>query len=785
MQFKAVYILAAAVSWCTFRAAIAQQQPPAVGYMFPPGCQAGQTIDVILGGYDWTPDMELFVHDPRIKLEIVAPPGPVTVPEPPYWIEKKARRGPFPLPREFRARLTVPADVPPGIVRWQAANANGASDVGRFVVGMGKEMLDTAADNAPQAIAELPVVVSGQIKKIAEVDRFQFSLPASGPVTCEVASFSIGSPLNAAVEIRDENGKMIASAADTAGLDLSLTFAAEANRRYVASVYDVDFRGDRSFVYRLAITPGPKVLAAIPAVGRRGDLQTVELIGLGVATDKPLLESVTRQIQFPADATKATFDYKLETPQGAAPPFTFQLTDLAQTVRATGDAGREFEITVPAAITGVMEQRFCEDRYFVQGKKDELWSINALAQRIGSRLDVTLAVFGADGKELARNDDEPGTTDAAIQFTVPADGRYRISVTDSSGQSGNRAATYYLTLEKCQPGFSLIVPQLIQAPIGTPTKLALTVTRALGFNDPIAISLENLPPGVTAPAGLTIPAGGVALSIDLTVAADAAASARLVTIVGQAMVNEQMIRRTSNPTLVATTIKPPFSIDAEGLDDVVKWPRGSTFPSPALIERDTGFNAPIMLEMNSRQGRHVQGITGPELLVEPGVERILYPIFLPEWLETTRTSRMVVNGVAQVADPQGRVRYVLCKQKNRMGFLPTGALLKLTAEVAEIEAQPGQRISIPLAIGRTVELSETVHVELLVGAAAGQSFAAAPQSLTPDQHRATFDISIGADDSSCGEHELVFRATLLKEGKYPVVSETKVLVIVAPASASQ
>lgn len=36
------------------------QHPPAIGYMFPPGGQAGQTIEVILGGYDWTPDMQLF-----------------------------------------------------------------------------------------------------------------------------------------------------------------------------------------------------------------------------------------------------------------------------------------------------------------------------------------------------------------------------------------------------------------------------------------------------------------------------------------------------------------------------------------------------------------------------------------------------------------------------------------------------------------------------------------------------------------------------------------------------
>lgn len=40
------------------------QHPPGIGYMFPPGGQAGQTVEVVLGGYDWTPDMQLFAHDP-------------------------------------------------------------------------------------------------------------------------------------------------------------------------------------------------------------------------------------------------------------------------------------------------------------------------------------------------------------------------------------------------------------------------------------------------------------------------------------------------------------------------------------------------------------------------------------------------------------------------------------------------------------------------------------------------------------------------------------------------
>ena len=40
---------------------------------------------------------------------------------------------------------------------------------------------------------------------------------------------------------------------DTAGADTAFTFAAVANRRYTVRLYDVDFRGNRAFVYRLSL----------------------------------------------------------------------------------------------------------------------------------------------------------------------------------------------------------------------------------------------------------------------------------------------------------------------------------------------------------------------------------------------------------------------------------------------------------------------------------------------------------------------------------------------------
>src|SRR6266700_2516381 len=90
----------ALVSILTTVSAASAQKSPEAGYIFPVGGKAGTTIDVKLGGYDWTPDMEFFVHDARVKLLPSGPPGPILIPPPPYWFGAKGRIGSNPLPRE-------------------------------------------------------------------------------------------------------------------------------------------------------------------------------------------------------------------------------------------------------------------------------------------------------------------------------------------------------------------------------------------------------------------------------------------------------------------------------------------------------------------------------------------------------------------------------------------------------------------------------------------------------------------------------------------------------------
>jgi hypothetical protein len=772
------------------------QKVPEAGYVFPAGGKAGTTVEVLLGGYDWTPDMEFFVHDRRVQFIPTGPPGPLLIPGPPYWFGAKGRLTALPLPREVPAKFVIPADMPPGPVHWQAANANGCTSAGVFVVGTGPEVVEDERRKAPQVLASLPVTVSGRILKIEEVDRYRFVAPRDGPITCELMARRLGAKFLGVVEVRDSKGVLVADIAGTNGTDPSLTFAAKAGAEYVVSVHDIDFGGDRSYVYRLTITPGPRVVGALPAAGKRGETREVEFVGVGVASGAAKLESVKRQVNFPTVGN--AFDYRLETPWGVAPAWTLLLSDLPENVEFPRQKKPD-KLRLPVGITGVLDQPDAEDRYLCDGKKGELWSLSLEACRLGSPLDVALAIVGPDGKELARNDDLPETTDAGLDFTVPADGTYQIVVSDTAGKGGSRAAIYRLVVRQPATDFALqAAAQRVSVPLGGKFDLAIKAIRRGGFKEPIALKLTGLPAGVSAPPNLLIPADKSDLVVPLQAASDAASAAGLVTVEGTATIagapatRIALARTTVNLVprspdenavpviLVAATMKPRFKGRPVDQDTGRKVHRGTTFPADVIIERLEGFQGEIVLQMAAQQSYQVQGITGGDVIVPHGAVKAIYPCFMPEWLETSRTSRMGMIAVARVPDPKGKVRYLANEITGFVTMTMEGALLKVSTEDTELVVPPGQPFDVRLKVSRLAKLAEPVRLELRLPEELAGQLTAEPLTAAVGKETAVLRITPAANLR--GLHTFAIRGTALQDGKYPAISETSVSVELLPAA---
>jgi hypothetical protein len=786
------------------------QKSPEAGYIFPAGGQAGTTIDVCIGGYDWTPDMEFFVHEKRVQLVPTGPLGPILIPPPPYWFGAKGRIAALPLPREVPAKLVVAADVPPGPIYWQAANANGCTEARVFIVGAGAEIVEDENRKTPQLLAGLPMTVSGRLLKNEEVDRYRFVAPKDGPITCELMARRLGARFFGIIEVHDDKGRLVADALGAGGGDPSLTFAAKAGVEYVVSMHDIDFGGDRSYVYRLCVTPGPRVVGAMPAAGRRGETRDVKFI---VDTGAARLDSIKRKVTFPASGT--ALDYRLETPLGTSPAFSIPLSDLPEVV--AGPA----RIAAPAGITGVLDRLDVENRHGFEWKKGEVWALSLQAKRIGSPLDVALVVIGPDGKELARNDDLPGTTDAGLDFTVPADGAYQIAVSDMAGKSGSPAAIYRLVVRQPPSDFTLqLASQRGRVPLGGKFDLTVQAIRTGGFQGPIALNVKGLPPGVSVqedPArsrsGLVIPADKTTVVIPLQAPQDASAVAGLITVEGVAdlaphspglfsrngpprpsgpiVTRTALARTTVNLTprspdegqvpafLLASTLKPRFKGRPVDQDTGRKVYRGSTFPAEVIVERLEGFAGEIVLQMAAQQSYQVQGITGGEVVVPPGVTKTIYPCFMPEWLESTRTSRMGMVGVAKVADPKGKIRFALNEITGFITMTMEGALLKVSVEEQDLRVPAGQPFDVPLKVSRLAKLNRPARLELRLPEELAGQLKAESMNVAVGKEQAVMRITPAA--SLHGPCTFTIRATALQDGRYLAVSEANVTVEIIPA----
>jgi hypothetical protein len=160
-----------------------------------------------------------------------------------------------------------------------------------------------------------------------------------------------------------------------------------------------------------------------------------------------------------------------------------------------------------------------------------------------------------------------------------------------------------------------------------------------------------------------------------------------------------------------------------------------------------------------------------------------FPIFVPEWLETSLTCRMNVIGVVQVPDPKGNVRHVTGNMDGLIVMSIEGALLKLTHEAAERTAALGSQIEIPVRVSRNAKIPVEAKVEVVSEGEFAGLFAADPIVLPPDQSEAIVKVRLASDARLAGQRQIKIRATAMERGLWPSVSETNVPVLVeAPAA---
>ena len=161
------------------------------------------------------------------------------------------------------------------------------------------------------------------------------------------------------------------------------------------------------------------------------------------------------------------------------------------------------------------------------------YSLTASAELLNSPLSPSLTLLDAEGQVLANNAGIGGRRNAIIDFSFNQPGVYAVRVEDIAG-NGGAGYVYHLDVRPTTPDFAIAVtPDNPNVGRGGTVLLEVTLQRRVGFTEPIQLSVENLPPGITASEGAILSSTGVTQGyITLTAAPDAELTHRVVQVVG-------------------------------------------------------------------------------------------------------------------------------------------------------------------------------------------------------------------------------------------------------------
>ena len=161
------------------------------------------------------------------------------------------------------------------------------------------------------------------------------------------------------------------------------------------------------------------------------------------------------------------------------------------------------------------------------------YSLTVSAELLNSPLSPSLTLLDSEGQVLANNAGIGGRRNAIIDYSFNEPGVYAVRLEDIAG-NGGAGYVYHLDVRPTTPDFAIsVTPDNPNVGRGGTVLLEVTLQRRVGFTEPIRLTVENLPPGITASEGAILSSTGITEGyITLTAAPDAELTHRVVQVVG-------------------------------------------------------------------------------------------------------------------------------------------------------------------------------------------------------------------------------------------------------------
>ncbi len=603
---------------------------PRLNALQPAGAKAGSAIDLkITSGADLDGVDRLLFSHPGLKAEPVR--------------EAAGRLHPRGRTTLNTFRVTVGADVPPGVYEVRAAGTFGISNARRFVVGDVDEVSEKEPNNDPATAQEvaLGTIVNGALDA-QNFDAFRIRALKGQRILADCQALRIDSRAQPVLTLLNGEGQEIRRVIGTKYRDPLLDFGVEQDGLFTILVYDLLYRGGPEYAFRLSVGTTPWIDYADPCILKPGADNTVTIFGrnlpggapAGLTLDGRPIDKVVVTIKAPSGPGSGLLESPLRPSDASADLVTWRLPGSNAIRFALGDepllseiddgnvADKAQGVTPPVQISGRFGARGDRDWVRFEAKKGEKLWIEVVSQRLGHPVDPQLVIQQISrnekgeisGKDIADSDDQAQPMpamggnmekryraqpeDPAALFTAPADGAYRVLVRDLFASSqGDPRFSYRLVIRPARPDYRLVAFPLETIPTeaklnpvtcilrrGGSDRLRLVAFRREGFDGAIRIEAADLPPGVTARPAI-IPPESTSIDLVLQAAPNAPSFAGSLRIHGWAVVDGKPVGR---PALAAEALF--------GVSDMQKDSLVTRITENIALAVDEHFTVPLSLQ---------------------------------------------------------------------------------------------------------------------------------------------------------------------------------------------
>lgn len=404
---------------------------------------------------------------------------------------------------KITAKVLIARDTMPGLYEIRVATPRGISTVGLFEVGNLPELMAVNNKRDQPLAVTLPCLVNGSIVSNGERNYFKFTAKKGQRYVFNMKAFRynqiVQEYFNPDMRLYDANGKQLVENHGYYDLDPLIDWTSLEDGDYLLEVRDLLGRGNPGDVYRLMMGSVSYDTALSPAAASINSHVKETVVGRNLEGNPT----------FTVDTPPNSGITMVNSPSGPQPLYISPYPVFRAESKSVAP------VALPAAMTGRLKAEGESETFAMQG--NGRFEFNVYATRLGAPSRVRVSVLNEKGSIIA-NVNGIGRNDGVRQ--VEMDGRaacdlqagkaYTLKIEapkqkDVDPESDTTGPAYVYCVE-ARPAAAILecVTRTSNVTIrpGLSTPVEVVLTRREGMTGDIAVTAQNLPPGVTATSAL-------------------------------------------------------------------------------------------------------------------------------------------------------------------------------------------------------------------------------------------------------------------------------------------